>query len=66
VPVEFCTSGSETDWYCEGPALQLAGVAVVPANAVQEARSVASIALSASGDQGAIVELSGLLKAANR
>lgn len=47
-------------------ALQLAGVAVVPANAVHEARSVASIVLSASGGQGAIVELSNLLKAANR
>lgn len=54
------------DGFSDVTALQLAGMAVVPANAVQEARSVASIALSASGGQGAIVELSGLLKAAKR
>ena len=45
-------------------ALQLAGVAVVPANAVPEAVSVASIVLTATGGQGAIVELVRLLKAA--
>lgn len=54
------------DGLSDVPALQLAGVAVVPANAVQEARSVASVVLTASGGQGAIVELSGLLKAAAR
>ena len=48
------------------PALQLAGVAVVPANAIVEARSVASIVLTAGGGQGAIAELARLLKAANR
>ncbi len=54
------------DGLSDVPALQLAGMAVVPANAVQEARLVAGIVLSASGGQGAIVELARLLKAANR
>ena len=54
------------DGLSDVPALELAGVAVVPANAILEARSVASIVLSASGGQGALVELSGLLKAAKR
>ena len=52
------------DGLSDVPALQLAGVAAVPANAVQEARSVAGIVLSASGGQGAIVELAHILKAA--
>jgi len=47
-------------------ALQLAGVSVVPSNAVLEARSVADIVLSARGGQGAIAELARLLKAASR
>ena len=54
------------DGLSDVPALQLAGVAVVPANAVPEARSAASIILSAYGGQGAIVELARLLKAAKR
>jgi YrbI family 3-deoxy-D-manno-octulosonate 8-phosphate phosphatase len=54
------------DGLSDVPALKLAGVAAVPANAVHEARSVASIVLSALGGQGAIVELSSLLKAATR
>jgi 3-deoxy-D-manno-octulosonate 8-phosphate phosphatase (KDO 8-P phosphatase) len=54
------------DGLSDVPALQLAGMAVVPANAVQEARLVAGIVLSAAGGQGAIVELARLLKAANR
>ncbi len=54
------------DGLSDVPALQLAGVAVVPANAILEARSAASIVLNAQGGQGAIVELARLLKAANR
>jgi YrbI family 3-deoxy-D-manno-octulosonate 8-phosphate phosphatase len=53
------------DGLSDVPALELAGVAVVPANAILEARSVARIVLSASGGQGAMVELARLLKAAN-
>jgi YrbI family 3-deoxy-D-manno-octulosonate 8-phosphate phosphatase len=50
------------DGLSDVPALHLAGVAVVPANGILEARAEADIVLKASGGQGAIAELARLLK----
>lgn len=50
------------DGLSDVPALHLAGVAVVPANSILEARAEADIVLKAGGGLGAIAELARLLK----
>ncbi|HWZ43296.1 MAG TPA: HAD hydrolase family protein [Candidatus Saccharimonadales bacterium] len=50
------------DGMSDVPAMEVAGVAVCPANGSMEALAAADVVLSVNGGQGAIVELARLLK----